>query len=99
MRATRTQRLLAGATNVRPEDCLFIDPTGIPPKTLRGADEFRWLSRSGRRRRDTGHIVVDKQPKTQEGVSTRLPSPDLFDGLVMSYSSDFDDNKGLTTRR
>ena len=48
---------------------------------------------------DTGHIVVDKQPKTQEGVSTRLPSPDLWDALVMSLSADFDDNKGLTTRR
>ena len=97
MRARRTQRLLAGATNVRPQDCFFINPTIF--QSGREREEFiKQITQPEWEETMSGKTRIIKQPKETEGRSTLLPSPDLYDGLVLAFSGGSEDY-GLSAKR
>ena len=92
LRARRTQRLLDGSP-VRPEDCLFIDKSRV-----KHLDSFLGQLAQPEWKEDTsGRIVIDKQPKKQEGSVARGDSPDLYDAAALAFAADSE--YGLTVRR
>ena len=97
LRARNTQRLLAGKTNIRPNDCLFIDPTEFRESELNVL--IKQLSQVEWEETTNGKTRVIKQPKETEGRSTVMPSPDLADATALAFSRDSDDGRGLKARR
>ena len=90
LRANRTVRLLNGATDIDPNKCLFIDPDCV--RGVRGLDLEGMLADLGRPIRriepETGKWKIDKRGGEDK-------SPDLFDGLCLSY---WDDTRRLRAR-
>ena len=86
LRANATQRLIDGDPVVRPDQCLFINPAiKDVEKIMTQLSQPEWSEDT------SGRMVVDKQPEDS-------PSPDAYDGAVLSFASDSEDY-GLTKPR
>ena len=88
LRAEMTKRLVNGE-NVKPEDCLFINPK-IPKirDVLAQFAQPEWTDK-------TGKLKVDKQPR--DPGQPEPPSPDCYDAAILAFSSDA--SRGLRERR
>ena len=78
LRATRTERLLEGASNVDPNMCLFINPQIKHLSRILGV-----LTKPIRRVNTSGKWEIDKR-----GGDENAKSPDEFDGLSLAFAHD-----------
>ena len=85
IRANRTMRLLDGQ-KMRPDECLFIDPSGVESVNL--GTYLGQISQPEWKLDTSSRIWLDKSPKIAEGSRTKMPSPDLWDATILAFARD-----------